>query len=161
VWLADNSALIWNRSLRGRGRRCCGRISELIAATTIDNAPAPQRQSGGPGNDQTWLGSHGPPWCCPQRCPRESTDRRVRPFCRHDLRDAATIDVDQDLCTAPRYLTALAEATQIDDHPRWDRTTATIRFEAFCDLIADKRGIDALATLGSHSDSGPSKTIQA
>ncbi|MFC9836446.1 TniQ family protein [Rhodococcus sp. NPDC127530] len=95
-----------------------------------------------PFSDTTWLGSHGPPWHCPQRRPRDTADRKVRPFCRHDLRDAAAIDADDNLCTAQRYLTALAEAT--DSDVPTDRTAATTRFETFCDLAADKLGIDAL-----------------
>lgn len=89
----------------------------------------------------------------------------MRPFCRHDLRDATVIEVDDDLCTAQRYLTALADATDIDididiDDPtsRYDRTAATTRFEAFFDSAANKRGIDALVTLGALPDSGPSST---
>ncbi|MCZ4534810.1 TniQ family protein [Gordonia terrae] len=106
-----------------------------------------------PFSDTTWLGRHGPPWHCPQRCPRESADRKVRPFCRHDLRDATVIEANDDLCTAQRYLTALAEATDIDDPTsRYDRTAATTRFEAFCDLAADKVGIEALVTLGAHQE---------
>ncbi|MGW5152456.1 TniQ family protein [Rhodococcus koreensis] len=103
-----------------------------------------------PFSDTTWLGSHGPPWHCPQRRPRGTDDRRVRPFCRHDLRNAATIDANDNLCTAQRYLTALANATDSDDPTA--RTAATTRFETFCDLAADKLGIDALATLGAHRD---------
>lgn len=109
-----------------------------------------------PFSDTTWLGSHGPPWHCPQRRPREGADRKVRPFCRHDLSDATVIDADEDLCTAQRYLTALAEATDIDDPTsRYDRTAATTRFEAFCDSAANKLGIDTLVTLGAHPDSRP------
>ncbi|QYB07045.1 TniQ family protein [Rhodococcus sp. USK10] len=48
-----------------------------------------------PFSDTTWLASHGQPWHCPQRGPRGTDDRRVRPFCRHDLRDAATIDANE------------------------------------------------------------------
>ncbi|MFC9552298.1 hypothetical protein ACFTWF_15725 [Rhodococcus sp. NPDC056960] len=106
-----------------------------------------------PFSDTTWLGSHGPPWCCPQRRPRDSADRKVQPFFRHDLRDAATIKADEDLCTAQRYLIALANATDIDDPnspPRYDRTTATTRFETFCDEAADKLGI---VTRGAYPDS--------
>ncbi|STQ66573.1 Uncharacterised protein [Gordonia bronchialis] len=87
----------------------------------------------------------------------------MRPFCRHDLRDATVIEANDDLCTAQRYLTALAEATDIDDPTsRYDRTAATTRFEAFCDLAADKVGIEASspsAPIRSVSKSDEHRTV--
>ena len=111
-----------------------------------------------PFSDTTWLGSHGPPWHCPQRRPRGTDDRRVRPFCQHDLRDAAAIDADDDLCTAQRYLTALAEATDSDDPA--NSIAATTRLEAFCDLAADRLGIDALVILGAHPDRDRTESME-
>ncbi|NMD96638.1 hypothetical protein HF877_14755 [Rhodococcus sp. BL-253-APC-6A1W] len=73
-----------------------------------------------PWTGTAWMSALAPPWQCPQRHPRDPTQRpgSVRPFCRRDLRDVAVLAAPEKLCHAQQNLIEFAALADLQPSRR-------------------------------------------